>query len=238
MTYLTLAVLSALGFAAAARGDDKPAPAQQEKYSEKARLHYLLYLPPNYDKGDKPFPLILFLHGAGERGTDLSKVKIHGPPKLVEKQRDFGFIVVSPQASKFGWDAKALLKLLDEIEEKYKVDKDRVYLTGLSMGGYGTWALAAEAPKRFAAIAPICGGGNPATAKKLKDVPIWVFHGAKDNAVPLARSEQMVDALKKAGAKEVKFTVYPDAGHDSWTATYNNQELYQWFLAHKRKGAK
>ena len=101
------------------------------------------------------------------------------------------------------------------------------------MGGFGTWALAAAHPERFAAIAPICGGGDPKQAERLKDLPIWVFHGAKDPTVPLARSEEMVKALKEAGG-EPKFTVYPDAGHDSWTETYDNPELYEWFLAHKR----
>ena len=235
MTRCTLAALAALGLAATARAEDRP--AQQEKRSEKAMLNYLLYLPPGYEKSEKPFPLILFLHGAGETGKDLKLVKKHGPPKIVEKKKDVAFIVVSPQAPVRGWKTKQLLALLDDVESKYRVDKDRVYLTGLSMGGYGTWALAAAAPERFAAIAPICGGGNPSTAEKLKGLPIWVFHGAKDPAVPLKRSEDMVAALKKAG-HEVKFTVYPNAGHDSWTETYNNPKLYEWFLEHKRRGAK
>jgi predicted peptidase len=210
---------------------------QMEKKSEKAGLSYLLHLPPGHDKADKPFPLILFLHGAGETGNDLAKVKKHGPPKIVEKKRDFEFIVASPQAPVRGWKPDQLLKLLDEVEANCKVDRDRVYVTGLSMGGFGTWALAAEAPERFAAIAPICGGGNPAWAEKLKGLPIWVFHGAKDRAVPLVRSQTMVDALKKAG-HEVKFTIYPDLEHDSWTVTYDNPELYKWFLSHKRRAAK
>jgi predicted peptidase len=109
-----------------------------------------------------------------------------------------------------------------------------VYLTGLSMGGFGTWSLAAAHPEKFAAIAPICGGGEPRTARRLKSIPTWVFHGAKDPTVPLARSEAMVQALKKAGG-DVKFTVYRDAGHDSWTETYNNPKLYEWFLAHSKK---
>ena len=235
MIRYTLAVLAVLGLAVPASAEDKPASTQQEKRSEKAMLNYLLFLPADYEKAEKPFPLILFLHGAGETGSDLSKVKKHGPPKVVEKKKDFPFIVVSPQAPRRGWDPQALLALLDEVEAKYKVDKDRVYLTGLSMGGFGTWRLAAVAPERFAAIAPICGGGDPKTVAKLKGLPIWVFHGAKDNAVPLKRSQDMVKALKDAG-HEVKFTVYPDAGHDSWTASYNNPELYKWFLSHKRTG--
>jgi hypothetical protein len=109
-----------------------------------------------------------------------------------------------------------------------------MYLTGLSMGGFGTWEYAVNYPDRFAAIAPICGGGNPERAWAIRNLPIWVFHGAKDQAVPIKQSEDMVNALKKVG-NDVKFTVYPEAGHDSWTETYNNPALYEWFLKHKRK---
>jgi predicted peptidase len=123
--------------------------------------------------------------------------------------------------------------LLDSVTRHYRVDKKRVYLTGLSMGGYGTWALAAAHPEKFAAIAPICGGGNPADAPKLAKLPIWVFHGGKDTTVPLQRSQEMVDAIKSAGG-DPKFTIYPDAGHDSWTETYNNPEFYQWLLSQAR----
>ncbi|MDZ4781376.1 MAG: prolyl oligopeptidase family serine peptidase [Planctomycetia bacterium] len=192
-------------------------------------VKYQLFLPKDYADSDKKFPLMLFLHGAGESGNDLEIVKKHGPPKLVDGKPDFPFIVVSPQCAVRPWRVDQLNALLDDIIAKYRVDTDRVYLTGLSMGGYGTWALAAEHPERFAAIVPICGGGNPATASKLKDIPIWVFHGAKDDAVPLSRSEEMVAALKAAGS-EPKFTIYPDAGHDSWTETYNNEDLYKWLL--------
>ncbi len=128
---------------------------------------------------------------------------------------------------------KALNDLLDKIIAEDRVDADRVYLTGLSMGGYGTWDWAIQSPDRFAAIAPICGGGNPDKVRAIRSMPVWVFHGAKDPTVPIAESEKMVKALKKAGSN-VKFTVYPEAGHDSWTETYNNPELYKWFLSHKR----
>src|SRR5262249_25165213 len=158
-----------------------------------------------YGKGDKAWPLLLFLHGAGESGSDLKRVKRHGPPKLIERGKDFPFIVVSPQSPGRGWDPRTLNALLDDVAAKHKVDKDRSYVTGLSMGGFGTWALAAASPDRFAAIVPICGGGTPGDAKKIKDLPIWVFHGAKDSVVPPNRSEAMVKALKSAGAKEVKF---------------------------------
>jgi predicted peptidase len=212
---------------------------QQERRLEKpitvmVKINYLLYLPEGYDKNGKSWPLLLFLHGAGESGNDLAKIKKHGPPKLIEAGKDFPFIVVSPQSERFGWDPQTLNALLDDIVAHYKVDQDRIYVTGLSMGGFGTWALAAAHPDRFAAIVPICGGGNRSDARRLKDLPIWVFHGAKDKTVPPSRSESMVKALKAAGAPEVRFTLYPEAGHDSWTETYDNPEVYQWLLQHSR----
>lgn len=233
--------LGIIGFAGAADKDQESDKVQQEKMFEKeitvkVKMNYLLFLPEGYGKGEQAWPLILFLHGAGERGNDLNLVKKHGPPKIVETKKDFPFIVVSPQAPNFGWDVDTLNALLDDVVANYKVDRDRIYLTGLSMGGGGTWMLAAAHPERFAAIVPICGYiNNPADAKKLKDLPIWVFHGAKDKAVPLTTSENMVKALKEANASEVKFTVYPEAEHDSWTETYDNPEMYKWLLEHKRK---
>jgi len=216
--------------------EDGQKPVQQEKTlgdQVPSPMKYLLYLPPDYDQ-QEAWPLVLFLHGAGERGDDLSQVKKHGPPKLVEAARQFPFIVVSPQCPRGEWwEPQALLALLDHVEAENKVDKDRVYVTGLSMGGFGTWRLASDAPDRFAAIAPICGGGEPEWAKELAKLPIWVFHGDRDAVVPAERSERMVTALKEAGGN-VKYTVYPNVGHDSWTVTYDNPDFYTWLLAQKR----
>jgi len=125
--------------------------------------------------------------------------------------------------------------LLDHIVSLYRIDEERIYVTGLSMGGFGTWYMAAAYPDRFAAIAPICGGGDPESAGRIAHLPVWVFHGAKDETVRIKKSEEMVAALKKVGGK-VKFTVYPDLGHNSWDATYGNPELYKWFLEHTRSG--
>ncbi len=234
-------ILSIIGSVAAALwlfGPNLDAAQQPQHFENRitvnAKIDYLLYLPSKYETSKEKWPLVLFLHGAGESGTNLARVKTHGPPKLVEAGREFPFILVSPQSSGRGWNSDTLNALLDDLMGKYRVDKDRVYLTGLSMGGYGTWALAAAHPEKFAAIAPICGGGNTADARKLVRLPIWVFHGAKDPTVPLPRSEEMVQAIKAAGGN-VKFTVYPEAGHDSWTETYNNPEFYTWLLAQKRK---
>ncbi len=211
----------------------------QKKVRITVRAKYWLYLPPGYRQGKAKWPLILFLHGAGERGDDLSQVAIHGPPKLVAKKgQALPFVIVSPQCPKDEWwnnklQTATLESLLDDVVSRYRIDTRRIYITGLSMGGFGTWTLAAAHPDQFAAIAPICGGGNPADAARIAHLPAWVFHGAKDEAVPLSRSQEMVKALRKAGGKP-KFTVYPDAGHDSWTAAYSNPALYQWFLQHSR----
>jgi predicted peptidase len=215
------------------------------KVTKSVSANYLLFLPKGYgEQKSRRWPLILFLHGAGERGTNIWKVAVHGPPKIVKEKPDFSFIVVSPQCpSGQRWDNETLLALLDDVTKNYKVDKGRVYLTGLSMGGFGTWNLGLGHPERFAAIAPICGGGDPlvlllADSRKvnaLKTLPVWAFHGAKDPVVKLEESQRMVDAMKRVGAKEVELTVYPEAQHDSWTDTYNNPKLYEWFLQHQRK---
>jgi len=202
----------------------------EKEISIKLTANYLLYLPKDYKETDKKYPLVLFLHGAGERGTDIEKVKIHGLPKLINEGKDFPFIVVSPQCPEnIFWNVDILSALLDEIEANYRVDKNKIYITGLSMGGNGTWSLALANPNRFAAIAPVCGWSVPSVACTIKHLPIWVFHGAKDVVVPVSSSEIMVERLKSCGS-DVKFTVYPEANHDSWTETYNNEELYKWML--------
>ncbi len=233
-TWVLLSMILVLAASSVSAADSPQQAARLDKLVP-VKLDYWIYLPPDYEKQES-WPLLLFLHGAGERGSDLDLVKKHGPPKLIDEGKQFPFIVVSPQCPADGsWLSKLLdlTTLIDEIESKYKVDKDRVYLTGLSMGGFGTWALATYTPGRFAAIVPICGGGEAISARRIGNVPAWVFHGAKDPVVPLKRSEDMVEAFKRV-SKEVKFTVYPDAKHDSWTETYNNPELYEWLLAQKR----
>ena len=208
----------------------------EKEVTKKLSCKYLLFLPESYGQVKKRWPLMLFLHGAGERGDDLNKVKVHGPPKIVEKRKDFPFIVVSPQCPEDDWwtrKTEVLINLLDDIVTRYDVDTERVYLTGLSMGGYGSWALASEYPDRFAAVVPICGGGNRIMSIFLKDMPIWAFHGAKDSAVPVEESKEIVEAINARGGN-AKLTIYPDANHDSWTETYNNKELYDWLLEHRR----
>ena len=200
-------------------------------------LDYLLHLPRSYSpNSDRRWPLILFLHGAGERGSDLNLVTKHGIAKIAASDEGFPFIAASPQCPADSlWDdhVDALLALLDEVSASYLVDADRVYLTGLSLGGYGAWNLAALHPDRFAAIAPICGGaipmrGFPARVCALRQVPVWAFHGALDPVVPVSESQSLVEALQVCGG-DARLTIYPDAAHDSWTRTYENPELYRWF---------
>jgi len=201
-------------------------------------LKYWLYTPGELYPNTL-YPFILFLHGAGERGDDLELVKRHGIPHLVEQRPDFPFITAAPQCpldTSWPFQLDALVALLDHLMGALPIDPARCYLTGLSMGGFGSWALGAECPERWAAIAPVCGGGSwlngfPERAKRLVGVPIWAFHGAKDPLVPLAESQQLVDILTKLGA-DAKLTIYPEAGHDSWTETYLNPQLYSWFLSH------
>ena len=209
--------------------------AQQtaEKYVQE--MHYLLYLPEGYANDTaKKWPLLIFLHGSGEAGTDLEKIKVHGPPKLIEQGKKFPFIIVSPQAPpETGWQIEVLKGMLDDLRKKYRVDNDRLYLTGLSMGGFGTWNFSEKYPGEFAAIAPVCGGGDADKVWQLRHTPVWCFHGAKDDVVPPSSSQRMVDSLRKYNS-DVRFTLYPEANHNSWEVTYNNDSLYTWLLGQKK----
>ncbi len=231
--FLILAAISYLSDVAVSDEQTVVQTAAKLNTHVKVQMGYLLYLPKDYDKQEL-WPLLLFLHGAGERGDDLELVKKHGPPKLIAAGKDFPFIVVSPQCPKERWwEPIELVALLDELSSKYKVDSDRIYVTGLSMGGFGSWRLASYAPDKFAAIAPICGGGEKYWTRRFAHLPVWAFHGAKDTGVPPERSQMMVDELKKKGGNP-KLTIYPESGHDSWTETYNNPKFYEWLLVQKR----
>ncbi len=194
---------------------------------------YLVVKPDNFDPHQK-YPLIIFLHGRGESGDDLKLVKVHGPFKKV-KELKLPVLIVAPQTPiDERWDVDMLSALMDHLLEKLPVDRERVYLTGLSLGGYGTWDLAVRRPELFAAIAPICGGGKPSLVEKLKGISVWAFHGAKDSVVPLKNTTDMVNALYSLGS-DARLTVYPYADHDSWTETYNNPEFYEWLLNQKKE---
>jgi len=192
-------------------------------------VRYLLFLPRRYAE-QAAWPLILFLHGSGESGDNLELVKRYGPPKVAESNPDFPFIVLSPQNRTGDWWSPALLTaLLDRIVCQYAVDRQRLYVTGLSLGGYGTWSLALAAPYRFAAIAPVSGGGDPTGVEVLAHLPVWAFHGALDDVVPVREAQSMVEALRAVGGN-VTLTVYPNGGHNVWNETYDSPALYDWFL--------
>lgn len=199
---------------------------------------FLLFMPQGFarDQG-KRWPLIFFLHGSGEAGTDLAKLKKYGPPKLVKTRPKLPFIVVSPQLPKDEpWPNDVLDALLDEILARLPADRDRVYLTGLSLGGYGAWSWAADSPRHFAAIAPVSGGGNAEQICRLKDLPVWAFHGEKDLVVPLSEERALVQAVNACGG-QAKLTVYPGADHNVWARVYDAPALYDWFLKNRRAPA-
>lgn len=252
MKSILLATLTALALLPAMTAPAQSTPPYSPQKLEwsvtrQHQLRYLLYLPPGYDADTaKRWPLMLFLHGAGERGTNVQVVAVHGPLLKAKQGTNFPFIIVAPQCPDGQvWDSEQLLHLLTDVTTKLRVDRSRVYLTGLSMGGYGTWKLGLMRPDLFAAIAPICGGGSMIDAllvsrelgTALRSLPVWAFHGAKDPVVPLDESERMVATLKRLGVKDVKLTVYPEADHNSWTQTYDNPEFYTWLLSHQRSPA-
>jgi predicted peptidase len=221
--------------------------------SNKVPLKYRLLKPMEYQSGKK-YPLVLFLHGAGERGDDNVVTLKHGAKDFVDKTRreQYPSYVVVPQCpkdrkwSEVDWSKEtseqpqqpsqslqSVKELLDEMIETAGVDKNRIYITGLSMGGYGTWDAIARYEAFFAAAAPICGGGDPKMVNKFSKLPIWCFHGDADSVVKVGRSREMVEALKKVGSP-IKYTEYPGVQHDSWSATYANPEFYRWLFAQQK----
>lgn len=227
---------------------DAPATAQRgfldRVYRNAQGEHrYVVFVPHDYSTA-RAWPVILFLHGAGERGTDGHKpVEVGLGPAIRKREKTFPFIAVFPQCASEGsprgkWsprapDGKRALHILAQVEQTYRTDPDRVYLTGLSMGGYGAWSHAAADPGRWAAVVPICGGGDPAWAERLVDVPLWCFHGDADPVVPVEQSRQMIAALRGAGGAP-RYTELPGVGHNAWDAAYDNGDLYTWLLEQRR----
>lgn len=227
------AILAAVLIAAA----PLPAPAIEGQHPqpsvESGGYRFQLYLPDGYSAGATAWPMILFLHGSGERGEDIAKVKVHGPPKVAERDGGLPFVIVSPLLpAEQDWDIDKLVAILDHVAARYRVDPARIYLTGLSRGGHATWRWGAAQPGRFAAVVPVAGRGDPSQACKLKSTPIWAFHGDRDDVVTPFGSFAMVEAIRSCGGKP-RLTIYPDTGHDSWTRAYDDPALYQWLLQHK-----
>lgn len=213
---------------------NRPRPGTQVgQHSE--TYDYLIYLPEQYSRENRRWPLLIFLHGSGERGADLSTLTVCGPPKLISEGRHHPMIVVSPQCpADANWQSGALTSFLDHLCTRFRVDPDRVYVSGYSMGGAGTWNFAAADSDRLAAIAPLCGGGEPSQASQLAGLPIWAFHGEQDDVVTIDATLQMIDAVKKAGG-DPKVTVYPDLDHGICDHTYRQPELYSWLLSQRRR---
>jgi predicted peptidase len=195
---------------------------------------YQLHLPEGYSPTGTRWPLIIFLHGSGERGSDIARVKAHGPPKIADRDPAFPFVLVSPLLpAEEDWDVAKLNALLAASLKLLRVDPTRVYLTGLSRGGHATWRWAAAEPWRFAAIAPVAGRGDPATACALKSMPTWAFHGDRDDVVTPEGSFAMARAIRACGGQP-RLTIYPDLGHNSWDPAYNDPALYLWLLSNHR----
>lgn len=196
-------------------------------------INYLLYLPPDYTE-HSTWPLVVYLHGAGSRGRDLELVRREWLPEQITQGKEYNFILLSPQCpNNSRWSPSLIAELTEHISSSLSVDRDRVYLTGYSLGGSGTWETASHDPGRFAAIAPLCGGIDVEQAERLKNIPIWAFHGDKDDVVPIKRSQEIVDAVRNCGG-HVKFTVYPGAGHGISGTTYQDSQFFEWLLAQRR----
>jgi predicted peptidase len=221
---------------------DSMAILRQLTIQREDTIHYLID-QPNNDIPASGWPLVLFLHGAGERGNDPGLLTRHGPPRMAAEGCQFSFILAAPQCPEGDhWSTRSLIRLVDALVAEYPVDPQRIYLTGISMGGFGTWDLACEHPERFAAIAPICGGGEllrsllqtGAKREALQKLPVWAFHGEVDYVVPVEESRRMVEIFRRLGNEHVKLTTYPDVGHDSWTQTYAESGVLDWLLEQRR----
>jgi predicted peptidase len=252
---LVAAISLGLGLPGAAPAEADPSPLEKRTFTDAAgkTLRYRLLKPEGYDPA-KRYPLVLFLHGAGERGDDNEKQLIHAVPQFLrpEIRKQYPCFLVAPQCpDKFKWvDAdwsaathrmpaeptapmRLTIALLEALPKEWSIDTKRIYVTGLSMGGFGAWEIAARRPELFAAVVPVCGGADEATAPKIAMIPHWAFHGAKDGVVKPARSRTMIEALKKAGGQP-RYTEYPNVGHDAWDPAYRDPKLYEWLFAQKR----
>ncbi|XIG75374.1 phospholipase [Streptomyces sp. SGAir0957] len=202
-------------------------------------LPYLLHVPDGYQAGEaEQWPLVLFLHGASERGDDPAELAAQGLVKRVADGVRVPFVLLAPQCPAYStWtlELAGVHALLEEVAAQYRVDQDRVYVTGLSMGGTGSWAMATRYPGRFAAVAPICGSWLPEAAPRIDHLPVWTFHGSDDRDIPVEHTDKIVKALQERGSS-VRFTRYPGVGHDAWTRTYDDPDFYEWLLAQRRAG--
>ena len=239
MTYWTAALLG-LALAASPATARTKAPTVVEGQApqppiEAGNYPYQLFVPKGYlADSATPSPLLIFLPGSGERGDDVAKVKVHGPPKIADRDPAFPFLTVSPLlGADQDWDIDKLDRLVDHIAKNYRVDPARMYLTGLSRGGHASWRWAIAQPRRFAAVAPVAGRGDPGGACRLMDLPVWAFHGDRDDVVVPEGSFNMARAIRACGGRKVRLTIYPDLGHNAWDPAYDDPALYAWLLEQK-----
>lgn len=243
-------------FLRAAEFEIERVPDAVEKESPFLNPDYLITRVNTDDSSrGKQIPLVIFLHGAGGRGTDVEKIKRNATPALTGAEKWAGepFLFVAPQAGpptkevEVTWIPEELDRWLAHLKETQPIDDSRIYLTGVSMGGFGTWAWAANSPEHFAALVPIVGGlgfGGPKDitpdldqwAENLSAIPAWCFHGAKDEVVPADRSEQMIELIRKKGGRQARLTIYPEEGHGAAGRVYATEDMYRWMFAQQREG--
>jgi predicted peptidase len=228
--------------ALAATGASAQTPVQVPGQTQEAAFRagdypHQLFVPKGYDADKRQrWPLMIFLHGSGERGADLAQVTKWGPPQIVAKHPGTPMLIVSPQLEAGGdWDVAKLDRLLADVRKRYRVDAARIYLTGLSLGGMATWRWALARPQTFAAIAPVAAKTPIEEACELRDLPIWAFHGDDDGAVPLRGDVDMVDAVRACqGSVKPRLTVYPATDHFSWVPAYDDPALWRWLSEQRR----
>ena len=203
----------------------------------KENLKYYLYYPEHYFDSEETFGLLLFLHGGGESGRALEEIKDTGPPKMLAEGKQFPFLILAPQNShaKKWWNTEAVIQLLDSVTRMNRVDKNRIYLSGLSRGGSAAWELATQYPDKFAAMAVVCGMTPLPYAHWIdQEMPIWVFHGDQDDVIDVEESDKMVAKLRDMG-HDVRYTRYKGVGHNAWDRAYTTDSLYTWLANQKRK---
>lgn len=232
-SYISLLLLCTLQFCVQSCAGQAVLLEDEKETVTREALRYYLYLPPGYEAASaEAFPLLLFLHGGGESGRKLEKIKQNGPPKMLAEGHEFPFLVLAPQNpnARQWWNTRAVMQLLDQVIEEHNVDRQRIYLTGLSRGGGAAWEMAVQFPDRFAALAVVCGMSPLPYASWLnKAMPIWVFHGTEDKSIPFSESEEMVKRLEELGYN-VRFTIYEGLGHEAWVPAYRTEELYDWMV--------
>jgi len=210
-----------------------PAAGDERRLDLPHGYRALLFSPERH--ADQPrWPLLLYLHGAAERGDDLERAAATGPPKEIRAGRAVPMVVVAPLLPAGGtWEPARLGAVLDAVIAAEPIDAERIYLSGKSLGGFGAWTLAVASPRRFAALVPVAAAGDPSAVCALKEMPVWAFHNRDDPVVPLAKDQAGIDALTKCGGT-ARLTVFDARGHDAWTAAYAKPELYEWLLAQRR----